>query len=362
MQEHGTLRRPALMIGAIASIVVIATACSSSGTGATGDTHSSGSGSSTAAKTSSSFSVAWVMSDNLGDHGFNDSAASGFYKAEKGGVGAKLLQASPTDPQVWNQNLQAVSQSGKYNLVYVTGDGLNDDLTTAAKQYPNQKYVDLDNSVSAPNVVSIHYDENEGSYLAGVLAATVSEDPKDFPLSKGDKKVALVAGQDIPVIEDFIVGFKQGVKSVDPQITVSISFIGNFNDAQKAEELTKTQFANGADIAYNVAGPAGLGILKAAAETNHYAIGVDSNQNSLYPKNIVASMLKQIGSSVYDTITAARNGTQKYGITENYGLSNDGVALILNQSLVPQSVQQKLDAAKQQVASGQVKVASAIQK
>ena len=95
------------------------------------------------------------------------------------------------------------------------------------------------------------------------------------------------------MIEDFIVGFRQGVASVDPNAHVDISFIGNFSDAQKGYDLTKTVLSSGAEIVYNVAGPAGLGILKAADDAGKYAIGVDSDQNDLHPDTVVASMLKQ---------------------------------------------------------------------
>ena len=113
---------------------------------------------------------------------------------------------------------------------------------------------------------------------------------------------------DLPVIQDFIAGYKQGAATIDKDIEVQVIFIGSFNDAQKAYDLTKTAIGNGANVVYNVAGPAGLGILKAAADANKYAIGVDSDQNGLHPKTVIASMLKQIGNSIYDSIKQIRAG------------------------------------------------------
>jgi basic membrane protein A len=164
---------------------------------------------------------------------------------------------------------------------------------------------------------------------------------------------------DLPVIQDFIVGFKQGVATIDPTIEVQVSFIGNFNDAQKAYELTRNMLEGGADVVYNVAGPAGLGILKAAADANKYAIGVDSDQNGLYPKNVIASMLKQIGNSIYDTIKQIEDGKAPMGTLEVYGLKNDGVGLVYNDALVPASVKAKVDGAKAKVLAGEIKVDSA---
>ena len=304
------------------------------------------------------FSAVYVMSDNLGDKGFNDSAAAGFRRAEKEGVRIKLLQASPSDPQLWRQNLEATSDSGSWSVIF-TGPGMHDNLAAVAPKHPKQKYVFFDDELKLPNVLSIKYAQNEGSYLAGALAALIATDKASFPLSTGSKKVGLVAGQDLPVIEDFIVGFKQGAKTIDPSIDVEVSFIGNFNDAQKAYELTKDMLNSGADVVFNVAGPAGLGILKAAADANKYAIGVDSDQNGLYPKNVVASMLKQIGNSIYDAINQIRANKAPFGQLEIYGLKNDGVGLVYNDALVPAAIREKVDAAKEKVLKGEIVVDSA---
>ncbi|MEU8262642.1 BMP family ABC transporter substrate-binding protein [Micromonospora sp. NPDC048999] len=344
MKNLHVRRRSLVALAAVAATALTISACSS------GDT---------AASKGDGTNVVYVMSDNLGDKGFNDSAKAGFDRAKAEGAGTKLLQASPSDPQLWRQNLEAVSNSGQYDLIF-TGPGMHDNLAAVAPQHPDQKYVFFDDELQAPNVLSVRYAQNEGSYLAGVLAANASLDPKTFPLSKGNKKVGIVAGQDLPGIQEFIVGFKQGVASVDPGIAVNISFVGNFNDAQKAYDLTTTLFNSGADVVYNVSGPAGLGILKAAADTNHYAIGVDSDQNGLHPKNVLASMLKQIGNSVYDSVKKYENNEITFGQTVVYGLDNDGVALVYNDALVPDEVKQKIDAAKQQVVSGDVKVDSVL--
>lgn len=304
------------------------------------------------------FSAVYVMSDNLGDKGFNDSAAEGFRRAEKEGVRVKFLQASPSDPQLWRQNLEATSNSGSWSVVF-TGPGMHDNLAAVAPQHAQQHYVFFDDELKLPNVLSVKYAQNEGSFLAGALAAAVATDKAAFPLDTGSKKVGIVAGQDLPIIEDFIVGFKQGVATIDPSVTVEVSFIGNFNDAQKAYDLTRNAFNGGADVVYNVAGPAGLGILKAAADANRYAIGVDSDQNGLYPKNVVASMLKQIGNSIYDTIKQIQAGNAPFGTLETYGLKNDGVALVYNDALVPAATKAKVDAAKAKVVSGQIKVDTA---
>jgi basic membrane protein A len=340
---HRGRKRTAVVAAAFAAIVGLAACSSSPSTGGTGD---------------GSFRVAYVMSDNLGDRGFNDSAKSGFDQSAAQGVSTKLLEASPDDPQLWRQNLEATSSSGDYDLIF-TGPGMHDNLAAVAPANPSQKYVFFDDELDAPNVLSIKYAQNEGSFLAGVLAAKATSEPDLFPLSKGSKQVAVVAGQDLPVIQDFIVGFKQGVASVDESIAVNVYFVDSFNDAQKAYDLTKTALGRGADVVYNVSGPAGLGILKAAADADRYAIGVDSDQNALHPDHVLASMLKNIGTSVHDSVNKAREGSIEFGKLTVYGLSNDGVGLVYNDALVSDEVKAAIDEAKQKVIDGTVKVDSA---
>ncbi|MER9934151.1 BMP family ABC transporter substrate-binding protein [Mesorhizobium sp. M0088] len=312
------------------------------------------------AKAADQFSAIYVMSDNLGDKGFKDSAAAGFHRIEKDGVHIRLLQASPSDPQLWRQNLSATSDSAKWDVIFA--DSANhDNLAAIAPKHPDQKYVYFDDQLALPNVLSIKYAQNEGSFLAGALAAVVATDKADFPLSSGAKKVGLVAGRDVPVIRDFIAGFKQGVATIDPSIEVRVSFIGNFTDAQKAYELTRNILNDGADIVYNVAGGAGLGILKAAADGNKYAIGVDSDQNGIQPDHVVASMLKQVGNSIYDSVKTIQAGKAKFGTLKIYGLNNDGVGLVYNDKLVPASVKARVEAAKAKVLTGAIKVDTAFQ-
>jgi len=318
--------------------------------------------SATAAATASpiNYKVAFVVPGTLGDKGFFDSGEAGVVKAVNDlGITQKTLQASPSDPAQWLQNLQAVSD-GSYNLVITGSTQQHDNLQQAATAHPDQKYVFFDDQVNLPNVLSIEYKQNEGSYVAGVLAGLVTTDTADFPLSKGNKTVGLVGGMDIPVINDFVVGFKAGALSVDPSINVIVSYAGSFSDPNKGYNLTKAMYDQGADIVFAVAGGTGLGVLKASSDQNKYSIGVDSDQNGLYPGHVLASMVKRVDNSLFDSIKAAIDGTAKWGQLIYYGLQNQGVGLIIDQKDVPQSVQDKITAATQKVASGAVTVPTAL--
>lgn len=360
-------RLPAILVGAVVALA----ACSSNNGGASTAASAAASAASSAAASAAgssapssvapiNFSAALVVSGNLGDKGFFDSAEAGVVRAvNELGITQKTLQASPTDPAQWLQNLQAVSD-GSYNVVIAGSTQQHDNVTTAATAHPDQHYIFFDDQVALPNVLSIEYKQNEGSYVAGVLAGLVTTDTADFPLSKGTKTVGLVGGMDIPVINDFVVGFKQGAKSVDSSINVIVSYAGSFSDPNKGYNLTQAMYDQGADIVFAVAGGTGLGVLKASADSNKYSIGVDSDQNGLYPGHVLASMVKRVDNSLFDSIKAAINGTAQWGQLIYYGLQNAGVGLIIDTTDVPQSVQDKITAATALVANGSVTVDTAI--
>jgi basic membrane protein A len=303
------------------------------------------------------FKVVYVMNDQLGDHGFNDSANRGFEKLKAEGIETKMLQASPSDPQLWLQNLQAVADDGTWDVIFC-GPGMHDNLAAVAAKHPNQKFVMFDDNLPLPNVMSMQYGQNEGSFLAGLLAGIVTTDTKSFPLSAGAKKVGVIGGADIPVIRDFLGGYEQGVKTIDPSIEVKIAFIGNFNDAQKAYDLTQGMYESGADVVYDVAGPAGLGILKAGADAGKYAIGVDSDQTGLYPAAVLASMIKEIGNSLYDAAKLIKEGKGKFNELTIYAMHNNGVGLVYNKTLIPEAVKTRIDGVKAKVVAGDIKVVS----
>ena len=303
-----------------------------------------------------SLDIVLVVPGTLGDKGFFDSANRGLQMMHSQlGAKTKVLQASPTDPAQWLQNLQAVA--GKvYNLVITGSSQMKDNLQKVASADSKQKFVYFDDIVSLPNVASIRYLQNQGSFLAGVLAAIVTTDTKSFPLSKGKKSVGLVGGQNIPVINDFVVGFKKGVQSVDPSIQILLSYVGSFSDPQKGYDETTAMYQSGADIVYAVAGDSGLGVLKASQAANRYSIGVDSNQNGLYPGHVVASMVKRVDNSTFALVQKFQQNKLAFGKTYLFGLKNNGIGLIIDNQLVSASVVSRLNSLRDQVVSGKIQV------
>ncbi len=342
-------RQLKLGLAATSALALLLTGCSSSSA-----TPAASGGSSAA---SGKLSVVSVINGTLGDASFFDSAETGMTKLKAEGHKTQTIQTDANNQTSWKQNTEAVS--GKWDIVVVGTSQMVDILKEIAPKFPNQKYIIYDDVVSAPNVASITFKQNEGSYLAGVLAALATTNKDKFPNATGSKVVGLVGGMDIPIINDFVAGFKKGVETVDSSIQVKVGYVGNFTDSDKGYSIAKSMYEQDkADVVFQVAGGAGNGVLKAAKDTGRYAIGVDSNQNKLYQGNILASMLKNVGDGIHTAVTAADAGTLAYGKTTAYGLKNNGVGLTFedNGNIVPADFQAKIKDYAQKVADGTITV------
>jgi basic membrane protein A and related proteins len=205
--------------------------------------------------------------------------------------------------------------------------------------------------VDLPNVESIVFKEQEGSYLVGMAAAMASK----------SGKVGFVGGMDIPLIRRFGCGYAQGAKGANKDATVFQNMTGDtgaaWNDPVKGGEITKGQMAKGADVVYAAAGATGLGVLQAAADGGALSIGVDANQNYLHPGKVLTSMMKRVDVAVYNTMHDGVAGF-KPGI-HALGLKEGGVDYAMddnNKALFTADMTAKVEAAKADIISGKLEV------
>jgi basic membrane protein A len=176
-----------------------------------------------------------------------------------------------------------------------------------------------------------------------------------------EKIIGFVGGMDIPIINDFKIGYEQGAHYIDPSVQIITSYVGDWANAPKGKELALAQYNQKADIIYQVAGGAGLGVLEAGHSVGKYTIGVDSNQNVLYPGSVLTSMLKNISASLVRALGLYQKGTLPFGKNEVLGLKETGVGLAkdeLYNSHVPKSIQDKMIEIEGKIASGEIKVKS----
>ncbi len=318
--------------------------------------------------------VVLYVNGTLGDKSFFDSAARGVKMAEdKLGIIGKVVEGG-YDPSKWEPDIAQLAE-GDWDIIIAGTWQLQEYLEKIAPKHPEKKFFTYDTSVdySKPglgNVYSILYSQNEGSFLMGALAAMITT--SDMPLANSDKVVGFLGGMDIPVINDFKVGFEEGVKYIDPSVKVLVSYAGAFSDPAKGKELTLAMFDQGADITFNVAGETGLGGIDAAKDKNKYTIGVDSDQYQLFKdtdpakaSHIVTSMMKNVDLSIFRAIKMHINGTLKYGAAEVLGLKKDGIGVADNENykkVVPEKFRNKIMDIQKKIISGDIKVGTAFGK
>ena len=219
-----------------------------------------------------------------------------------------------------------------------------------AADYPDTSFTIIDMVVDAPNVRSVVFNEHEGSYLVGMMAAMASE----------TGTVSFVGGMDIPLIRKFACGYAQGVLAVNPEATVIANMTGTtpaaWNDPVKGSELTLAQISQGSDVVFAAAGGTGVGVLQTAADSNILSIGVDANQNYLHPGQVLTSMLKRVDNAVYDAFTQGEALETGFNVM---GVANEGVGYALdefNADLVTADMQAAVDAAAADIAAGTLAV------
>lgn len=282
------------------------------------------------------------------DKSFNEAAFAGAQRwaEETGGTYLETVMQSEAQRE---QALRRFAEAGA-NPIVTTGFAMSDPIAQVAPDYPDTKFVTIDDYVDAPNVKVIGFTEHEGSYLVGMMAAMASE----------SGTVGFIGGMDVPLIRKFACGYAQGVKAVNEDITIIANMTGTtpsaWNDPVKGSELTLSQIGQGADVIYAAAGGTGVGVLQTAADEGILSIGVDSNQNHLHPGQVLTSMLKRVDVAVYNVMMAGAD--LETGI-EVLDLAAEGVGYALdehNEALVSAEMKDAVDTAREQIIAGEITV------
>lgn len=301
----------------------------------------------------------------LGDKSFFDSAERGVKKAsEDFDIEYKTIELG-IDPAAWEPGLEDAAENEDYDVFILGTWQMTEFLERIAHKYPDKYFFIYDAPVNpdnceegCTNVYGIAYLQNEGSYLAGLYAGLMTE----------TGIVGAVGGQDIPVINDFIVGYEQGVLAIDSSYTVVKSYADSWNDPAKGKELALAMYQQGADYVFQIAGGTGEGVFQAAQEVGKYAIGVDSDQALIIEETkpelaavIATSMMKNVDNSLYRGLKMHLDGTLVYGTAEALGVAEGGVGLAKNKfydEMTPQDVKDIIEQAEADLIDGKIDVAT----
>jgi basic membrane protein A len=287
------------------------------------------------------------------DKSFNEAAFNGAQRwAEE--TGGKYLEIEIQSEAQREQALRRFAEAGA-NPVITTGFAIASAIEEVAPDYPDTKFVNIDGFLPEipDNVQMIAFQEHQGSYLVGMMAAMASE----------SGTVGFIGGMDVPLIRHFGCGYAQGAKAVNPDIEVIANMTGTtpaaWNDPVKGSELAQAQISQGADVIYAAAGGTGVGVLQTAADADILSIGVDSNQNHLHPGKVLTSMLKRVDVAVYNAMSAGENLETGQSIT--LGLEEDGVGVAIdenNEALVSEEMMAAVKEAREKIISGELEVVS----
>ena len=284
------------------------------------------------------------------DKSFNEAAYNGAekFKAE---TGIEYRDFEIANDAQREQALRRFAKDGN-NPIVMAGFSWAAALEKVAAEYPDTSFAIIDMVVDKPNVRSVVYKEQEGSYLVGVMAAMASQ----------SGTVSFIGGMDIPLIRKFACGYKGGVMATKGDAKVLEAMTGTtpdaWNDPVKGGEIAKSQIDQGSDVVYAAAGGTGIGVLQAAAERGKLGIGVDSNQNGLQPGKVLTSMLKRVDVAVYNAFMDAKNDSFSVGFNV-LGLAEGGVDYAMdenNASLVSEEMKAAVEAAKADIIGGKITV------
>ena len=302
--------------------------------------------------------IAYVITGTLGDEGFFDSGYEGLGKAKEEFQAQEVKSIESFNPVDWEPNLRNATQAG-YDLIFAGGTPMKDYVAKLAPQFPDLHFVLFDGKLTdIDNVISVEYGEEQGAYVAGVLAALMTT-ATDVAGINPEKKVGFIGGMDIAVGQNWLHGFEQGVKSVDPEIEVLSAFAGTFGDPAKGKELALAQYEQGADVILHGAGDTGLGVLEAAKVAGCYAIGSDADQDSLQPGHVLTSIMKRVDNSLYNAAEMHYTDKWEGGQTFMYNIENDGVVLTDMSVIgdkVPAEIKEKVQSTIDDIKSGKIEV------
>ena len=328
------------------------------------------------------------------DKSFNQSAYEGGIKATKN-LGVQVKDFEPSDPSQIIQGIRSFANEG-FDLTIGVGFANNASITQVAKENPDLAFALVDDVSPAKNVASLVFQEQEGSYLVGYLAA----------LNSSTGVIGFVGGMDVPLIHKFQAGYEAGAKAANPKIKIVSQYVGTtpdaWNNPGKAKEIAASMRSKGADIIFSAAGASGNGVIDYIKQTqcikatgtikftsNNFAkvpksagyqkacagntrpmffIGVDSNQNYMgdFDKNPatlnhgLTSMTKRVDNAVYALISDVKANKFKGG-ERRFGLKDNGVGYAVdsyNKALISSAQIARLEAVKAKIISGAIKVPS----
>lgn len=273
------------------------------------------------------------------------------------GASVRVIEAGFNQAE-WEEKLTSFVASGKFDLVITSNPSMPELIHNISRSFPKQKFICLDGYLAGnPNLYTALYNQLEQGYVTGYLAGLVSI--SGMKGTNPDKKIGMIIGQNYPAMDKMIIpGFTQGLKAVDPAFQLDIRVLGNWYDAAKAADLSRSIYAGGADVILPICGSASQGAVKVAQETGKYLVFFDNDEFARAPQNILGCTVLHQEELAYRSLKAAVEGTLPFGKAEVVGM-REGYIEFLDKNPayiknVPESIRKKVDTVIQAIKSGQL--------
>ncbi len=338
------VQKPTVLVSLLTSITLILTAC----TPATPN----------AAPPDAPQRVVYLINGALGDNAFYDSGKAGLDAvAERYGVETRTIEAN-FDAAKYEPSLEAAVEFA--DVVFVISYGFEDPLKAIADANPDKVFVNIDTVVenSAKTITSIDFIEEQSAFLVGAAAALATTDTSIASVNP-EKIIGVVGGDSDPITNAFLFAYENGAKSIDPEVVVERKYLGGaWDDQGRGKQAAEQLYDAGADVVFQVAAAAGLGVLQAAKDRGLYAIGVDTNQNDLQPGHVIASDIKNVGAAIERIYATIDDGSYRPGQVLQYGIKEGGVDVdfTAQRPVLPQSSIDRVLALRQEIIDGTLSI------
>lgn len=291
----------------------------------------------------------------LEDKSYNAAAYEGIKRARKE-LDIKFDMAEPDVISDYENYLRQFAQLKKYDLIISIGFEQTEALKSISSHFPDQEFVLIDMIVNKPNITSYVFAEEERGFLMGVAAAMMTTKTKNLRINE-QKKVGVISGMKIPLIDANIAGFMAGANYIDEDVEIEYSYIGDWTDPEKGKKIALTMIANGTDIIWHTGGEFGVGVIEAAAGRQCYAIGADYDQSHIAPDTVLTNGMKFIDNTVY---LAVKNFLDNHYQSNIHVLGIAENALGFTKSILPRDIIQMLEEVKQKIIDNDIEIPTKI--
>lgn len=292
----------------------------------------------------SGFRVALLTPGPISDQSWNGGAYAGLMLI-RDSLGAQVSHVQTRTPADFEENFREYGARG-FDVVFGHGFEFQDAAKRVAPRFPNTMYVTTSSNSFGDNIAGISFSFADASYLAGVLAAHMSR----------SGTVGVIGGTQLPPVKESFVAFENGVRRVNPNARVLTAFIGNWDDVSAGKEQALAQIASGADVIFQNADAAGLGVFQAARERSGvYVIGSNSNQNAVAPTVTLGSVVIDLPHAFYTVASEVKSGQFRPRVVI-FDAKSGIVELVLNPALlprIPRVARAALDSVRAAMQSGQ---------